>query len=49
MRILAQCGEAFQKELDSSGGVVTVRAVLWGKQASHGEESRGGLHANPAP
>ena len=30
-RILAQCGEAFQKEPDSSGGVVPVRAELWDK------------------
>lgn len=37
-RILAQCGEAFQKEPHSSDGVVPMRAELW--DANHEEERR---------
>ena len=50
-RILAQCGEAYPKELDSSGGVVPMRAELWVKHrpTMEREGRRGDLHANPAP
>lgn len=46
-RILAQCGDAFSKEPDSSGGVVPMRAELRDKYRPTTETRD--LHANPAP